>query len=232
MTPLVTYQLEGPVAVITMDDGKVNVLSLPMLMELNAALDRAQAERRVIVLTGRVGIFSAGFDLVVLRSGNYEALEMLRAGFELAERLLAFPTPVVVAVSGHAVAMGLFLVSSADYRIGVAGPYKLTANEVAIGLTMPRAAIEILQRRLTSTHIDRAIGLAEQYGPDEAMAAGLLDRVVMPSELADTAGATATLLGGLDLDAHAATKRRARHHMLLALRTAIDTDFAELRATA
>jgi len=232
MAPRVTYQIEGALAVVTMDDGKVNALSLPILMELNAAMDRAQAERRVVVLTGRDGIFSAGFDLTVLRSGNYEAIKMLRAGFELAERILACPMPVVVAVSGHAVAMGLFLVSSADYRIGVAGPYKITANEVAIGLTMPRAAIEILQERLSSSHFHRAVCLAEAFSPDEAVTAGLLDRVVMPSELADAASATATALGGLDLDAHAATKLRSGHSMLLALRAAIEADFAELRPSA
>src|SRR5258708_31507175 len=98
MAALVTYEIEGAIAVITMDDGKVNALSLPMLMELNAALDQARAEQRVVVLAGRQGVFSAGFDLAILRSGGYEALEMLRAGFELAERVLAFPTPVVVAV--------------------------------------------------------------------------------------------------------------------------------------
>jgi enoyl-CoA hydratase len=222
MAPLVTYRIEGPVAVITMDDGKVNALTLPMLMELNAALDEARAERRVAVLTGREGVFSAGFDLAILRSGRYEALEMLRAGFELAERVLAFPTPVVIAVSGHAVAMGL----------GVAGPYKLTANEVAIGLTMPRAAVEILRQRLTPTHFNRAVTLAEPFSPEDAVGAGLLDRIVAPSELAEAASATATLLAGLDLDAHAASKRRARHHTLLALRAGIEADFAELRAIA
>jgi enoyl-CoA hydratase len=128
--------------------------------------------------------------------------------------------------------MGLFLVSAADYRIGVAGPYKLTANEVAIGLTMPRAALEVLRPRLNPSHFDRAIALAEPFSPHEALAAGLLDRVVAPSELADIAGETAVLLGALDFDAHASTKRRARHHTLLALRTAIESDFTELRASA
>jgi enoyl-CoA hydratase len=232
MEPLVTYRVEDAIAVITMDDGKVNALSLPMLMELNAALDRARAEQRIVVLTGRQGVFSAGFDLAVLRSGGYEALEMLRAGFELSERVLAFPTPVVVAASGHAVAMGLFLLMSGDYRIGVAGPYKLMANEVAIGLTMPRAAIEILRQRLTPTYFNRAVTLAEPFAPEDAVGAGLLDRVVAPPELAEAAGSTAKQLAGLDLVAHAASKHRARHHTLLALRAAIEADFAECRATA
>jgi len=232
MAPLVTYRLEDEIAVITMDDEKVNVLTLSMILELKAALDRAQADRHVVVLKGREGVFSAGFDLTILRSGGYQALEMLRAGFEPAERVLAFPTPVVVAVSGHAVAMGLFLVQSGDYRIGVAGPYKLTANEVAIGLTMPRAAVEILRQRLTPSHFNRAAILAETFSPDDSLGAGILDRVVAASDLDEAARSTAKRLAGLDLDAHAASKQRARHHSLCALRAAIESDFVEFRTTA
>ena len=86
MGTLVSYQLEGSIATITMDDGKVNALSVQMLTELGAALDRATADRAVVVLTGRDGLFSAGFDLAVLRGGGSDASGMLRAGFELAER--------------------------------------------------------------------------------------------------------------------------------------------------
>ncbi len=135
MSTLVTYRLRDSVATITMDDGKVNALSLAMLTELGAALDRASADRAVVVLTGREGVFSAGFDLPVLQAGGTEAAELLHAGFDLAARLLAFPAPVLVACPGHAIAMGAFLVLSGDYRIGASGPYKYTANEVAIGMS-------------------------------------------------------------------------------------------------
>src|SRR4030095_7406809 len=94
MTPLVTYAREDSIATITMDDGKVNVMSLPMLAQLNAALDRAAADRAVVVLSGRPGVFSAGFDLPVLRAGGYEAVAMVRAGFELAERVPSVPARV------------------------------------------------------------------------------------------------------------------------------------------
>src|SRR5579875_2895763 len=127
MGTLVTYRLHDAVATITLDDGKVNVLSLAMLTELGAALDRAEADRALVVLTGREGVFSAGFDLAVLRAGGTEAADLLRAGFDLAARLLAFPAPVLVACTGHAVAMGVFLALSGDYRIGARGPYKITA---------------------------------------------------------------------------------------------------------
>ena len=106
---LVTYRLDGAVATITMDDGRVNALASPMLEELNAGLDRAEADAMVVVLAGRTGVFSAGFDLSVLMGGGPDALAMLRGGFELAHRLLSFPKPVLIACTGHAIAMGSFL---------------------------------------------------------------------------------------------------------------------------
>ena len=175
-------------------------------------------------------MFSAGFDLPVLRAGGHAAAAMLRAGFDLAERMLAFPTPLLVACTGHAVAMGAFLVLSGDYRIGASGPYKLTANEVALGITMPLAAVEICRQRLTTACFNRAVVLAEVFQPRDAVAAGFLDRVVPPAELADAAAAAAAELARLDLDAHAATKLRARRLALTALREAIDRDDADYRA--
>lgn len=232
MGTLVSYQLDDSIATITMDDGKVNVLSPQMLTEIDVALDRAATDRAVVVLTGREGVFSAGFDLAVLRAGSDEASAMLRAGFELAERILSFPTPVVIACTGHAIAMGVFLLLSGDYRVGATGPHKITANEVAIGLTMPRAAVEICRQRLAPAYFNRAVILAEPFTPYDAVAAGFLDRVVQASELQDVARSTAEALAMLDLGAHTATKLRARDHALQALRVAIEADDAELRVSA
>jgi len=232
MGTLVSYRLENSIATITMDDGKVNVLSPQMLAELNAALDRAAADRAVVVLTGRPGVFSAGFDLPVLRAGGAAALDMLRAGFELAARILSFPAPVLVACTGHAVAMGAFLLLSGDYLLGEDGSYKLTANEAAIGLTIPRAAVEICRQRLAPSYFVRAVSLAEVFTPDNAVAAGFLDRVVPASELPDVARGIAAEMAKLDLDAHAACKLRGRAVVLTAIRAAIDADVATVAAPA
>ncbi|CAN5480617.1 crotonase/enoyl-CoA hydratase family protein [soil metagenome] len=229
---LVSYQLEGSVAMLTMDDGKANALSPSMLTALEAALDRAMADRAVVLLSGREGRFSAGFDLGVLRAGGSEAVAMVRSGFELAARVLSFPTPVVIACTGHAVAMGAFLLLSGDYRVGAAGPYKLTANEVAIGLTMPHAAVEICRQRLAPAHFNRAVILAEVFAPEDAVHAGFLDRVVPNAELQDVTRSTATGMTMLDMAAHAATKLRARDHALRAIRAAIEADDAASQASA
>jgi enoyl-CoA hydratase len=226
MTELVSYQLQDSVAVVTLDDGKVNALSRQLLTDIDGALDRAVTDGAIVVLTGRPGVFSAGFDLRVLRAGGEEALAMVRAGFELAARVLSFPRPVVIACNGHAIAMGAFLLLSGDYRVGAAGPGKITANEVAIGLTMPRPAIEICRQRLTPAHFNRAVVNAEVYAPDAAVEAGFLDRVVEQAQLADAARDAARQLRALDVAAHAATKLRARDKTLAAIRAAIDLDYA------
>jgi enoyl-CoA hydratase len=127
--------------------------------------------------------------------------------------------------------MGVFLVLSGDYRIGASGPCKLTVNEVAIGMTMPRAAVEICRRRLTPACLRRAVVLAGVFAPGEAVAAGFLDRVVPAGELArpppqrqpSWPASTWTRM-------HAATKQRVRQLAGYALGEAIDAGDAGYRA--
>ncbi len=231
MADLVTCALDGAVAVITMDDGKANVLSPTMQSELHAALDGAEAEGSVVLLRGRPGFFSGGFDLAVLRSGGPQASAMLRGGFDLAERLLTFPRPVVAACTGHAIAMGAFVLLSADVRVGAAGSYKITANEVAIGLTMPRAAIEILRQRLTPAAFTRATLLAEVFSPSDAVGAGFLDQVVAPDALDEAGLELGGRLAALDARAHLQTKLRARQTTMDAFRSALEADLPDFGAT-
>ncbi len=225
---LVSYEREGPVAVLGLDDGKANVLTPRMLAALNAALDRAEAERAIVLILGRPGVFSGGFDLKLLRSGRFAALRMLRTGFRLSARLLAFPYPVVVGCTGHAIAMGSFLALSADYRIGAAGDFKIQANEVVIGLTMPRAAVAICRQRLAPAHFVRAMVHAEAFDPEGAAAAGFLDRVVAPEDVRAEALRYAQSLTELDLTAHARTKLRIRARVLRDIRRGLAADLREL----
>ncbi|MGO9196403.1 MAG: crotonase/enoyl-CoA hydratase family protein [Acidimicrobiales bacterium] len=225
MTGLVNYELDGRIATITMDDGKVNVFSIPMLQEIHAAFDRAEHDEAVVVLTGRERYFSAGFDLKVFARGvAEESTEMLTLGATLAERILSFPTPVVVACNGHAYPAGAFLLMSADMRIGASGDFRIGLNEVRIGLTLPWFAIEIARHRLHPAHFDRTVVNATMYSPEEAVAPGFLDQVVAPDELRAASLAAAADLAELDPAAHAATKLRARGTALTALRWAIESE--------
>jgi enoyl-CoA hydratase len=219
-----TYELKDSVATITMDDGKVNVMSIAMLSALNQALDQAVADRAVVVLTGRPGMFSAGFDLKTLTAGGPDAQKMLTMGFELAHRLLSFPTPVVVACSGHAIAMGVFIVLAADYRIGADGPFKIGANEVAIGLTMPHFGVEMCRQQLAPAHFNRAVIFSEMYSPTDAVPAGFLDRVVPAADLQREAQKFAAAATKLNMAVFTASKLRVREQAAKAVRAAIDAD--------
>lgn len=220
----VRYHGDGQVATITMDDGKVNAMSPAMISGVDAALDRAAAEGAVVVLEGRAGVFSAGFDLTVLRAGGPSAGQMVRAGFELAERILSFPAPVVMACPGHAFAMGAFLLLAADHRIGADGEFTIATNEVAIGLTMPRTAVELLRFRLTPAAVQQAGVLAEPLTPRAAAGAGFLDAVVEPDRVGEVAQEVAVRFAKLDRPALIATKLRIRAATIEALRRAFVAD--------
>jgi enoyl-CoA hydratase len=226
MTDLVHFSEEPRYCLIQMDDGKANALGFDMLAQLDVALDRAEQAEKVVIIAGRAGKFSAGFDLSVMGQGGDAMIDLLGQGAGISRRLLQFPTPVVLAVSGHALAMGALLLLSADYRVGARGSFKLGLNEVAIGMTLPYFGIELATARLAPTHLNAAVGLAQVYDPDAAVTAGYLDEAVDEEELLPRAVALAEQLSGLDMRAHLYTKNRIREGLNIALDGAFDREFA------
>lgn len=222
--PIVGYTIENNIATITMDDGKNNLISPNMLSQLNQALDEAEKANAVVILTGKDDVFCAGFDLNILRTGVLNTFKMLIGGFSLSKRLLAFPTPVLIACNGHAIAMGAFLLLSGDYRIGSEGEFKIVANEVEIGLIVPYSAIEICRQRLKNAHLDTAVLLSHLYNPKTAVDAGFLDEVVPQQDLQSIAIQKAKQFSALDLKAHQLSKQRLRRKMLKRLNRAIFLD--------
>ena len=224
---MVTLGIDGSVATLTMDDGKRNALSPAMFDEIYAALERVEQEGAAVVITGREGVLSAGFDLKVMKSGGVQAVKMLRAGYALTARLLSFPTPVVIASPGHAYAMGSFILLSGDYRFGIPGPYTYVANEVAIGLPMPRVACEVLRLRLNPAARERAVTLAEEFSPEQALQVGFIDALMPAEQLLDAAREKAASLLDLDAEAHTITKRRLRAETLKNIRRALPLDLGD-----
>jgi len=219
--------IEDGIAWITMDDGKVNALSTERIGEIGEALDAAEKAGAVTVLRGREGIFSAGFDLPPFKRGLEASREMVRAGAQLIERLLAFPLPVLTVCTGHAYPMGAFLMLSADVRLGVAGPWRIGMNEVAIGLTVPKFAVELARHRLTPPGFAR-ITTAPMFTPEEALRLGYLDRVLDEGQLAGAVQEEASRLRALDMPSFAATKARINERALQAVRAATND---EIRAS-
>jgi enoyl-CoA hydratase len=224
MSDLVSYELEDGVATLTLRNGKVNAISNDLIVALNQALDQAEKDRAVVILTGQPGILSGGYDLKIMTSSPEAALALVFAGSTLARRMLSYPLPIVVACSGHAVAKGAFLLLSADYRIGVDGPFSIGLNEVQIGMTMHHAGIELARNRLSNAAFGRSVINGEMFDPKGAVQAGFLDKVVAVEELHDAARTAALQLKKINMTAHKNTKLKVRKAFLETLDQAIEAD--------
>ncbi len=205
-----SYEVSEGVATITMDDGKANALSMKMSGELAAGLDRAESEAKAVLIVGRTGKFSAGFDLGQMMAGPVPAAQLVKAGGALLMRLYELPLPVVIACTGHALAAGALLAGVGDTRIGALGPFKIGLNETQNGMPLPGFGIEIARDRLVPAELTASVVQAKLYDPEGAVRAGWLDRVVPVDHVKTEAMSEAIRLGKLPNKAHAATKRALR----------------------
>ncbi|MFK0087755.1 crotonase/enoyl-CoA hydratase family protein [Pseudomonas sp. NPDC090755] len=224
MSELITYHLEDGIATLTLNNGKVNAISPDVIAAFNAALDQAVQDRAVVIITGQPGILSGGYDLKVMTSGPQQAVSLVTAGSTLARRMLSHPFPIIVACPGHAVAKGAFLLLSADYRIGVEGPFNIGLNEVQIGMTMHHVGIELARDRLRRSAFHRSVINAEMFDPAGAVDAGFLDKVVPAEQLQQAALTAAQQLKKINMHAHKNTKLKVRKALLDILDDAIIRD--------
>lgn len=225
----VTYTLEDKVAVVDFDDGKANVLSHQVLDDLGVALDRAveDGDARAVLIVGRPGRFSAGFDLATMRESEESMRGLVKAGAHFIARLLLEPLPVVAACTGHALAAGALLLLASDYRIGAEGDWKIGLNEVSIGMALPAWAVELARYRMPPSEFDRGALLGQTTGPPDAVRAGFLDRVVAAEQVVDEAKSVARELAELSSPAVAGAKGRARSDLARVMLAGLDEDLAE-----
>ena len=217
-----TVEIQNDIALIRMDDGKANAINFEMIAVLNEALDTAEAEAKAIVLAGRDGRFSGGFDLNAFASlGADGVYKLLDAGAELLLRLYGGPLPVVAACTGHAIAMGVFILNACDTRVGAAGEYKIGANEAITGMNLPVFAMELARDRLSPQHMTRAMIQGFIYNPEGAVEAGYLDMLAEADKVGATALAVAGQLAQLPSKAYAWNKKSIRKATLDRIRASL-----------
>jgi enoyl-CoA hydratase len=230
----VTYTLDGNVAVIHFDDGKANVFTHAALAEIQSLLTRAETdEAKAVAIIGRPGKFSAGFDLSVMTAGPDQARDLLRAGAELALRIYTFPMPVLLGVTGHALAMGAIVLMAADVRIGADGPFKIGLPEVEIGMPLPIFAVEFARDRLSKRHFVSAVQHARVTTPADAVDVNFLDRVVDPESVeSETMAAAHDLADRLRERAFVLTRENTRVSTARAIQAGLDEDMAAFEIEA
>jgi enoyl-CoA hydratase len=207
MADPVRLEHRDTVAVITIDDGKANALSAGVIAAVMAALDEVEARgpaTRAVVIAGRDGVLSGGFDLKVMRSEDRRARgELVTSGGELVLRLFASGQPIVCACTGHAIAAGALVALGSHLRIAAGGDFRIGLIETAIGLVLPDWAVVIADERIDRSQVFRAVVEARVYDPVAASRAGFVDRVVPAGSVVDVAIEEAARLGALDPVAYA-----------------------------
>ncbi len=215
------YQLNDDVAVLTFDDGKANVIGNAFMDAMIDGLSRAQQEAVAVVITGRTGLLSGGFDLKEIEKGAEAVKAMMKMGSNMFYRLFSHPQPLIIACTGHAIAAGAFLLLTADNRIGAAGNFNIGLNETSIGSTFPVFGIQIAKTRLNPAYLTRSFVQSEAFSPEEALAAGFLDEVQPAESVMDTAMELAQRLGKLPSTAYAQNKLDIRKPAIDAIRASL-----------
>lgn len=201
-----TLEIADGIAEVQLDDGKVNALSESMLEQLLAAIAQAAAADAALLIAGRKGCFSGGYDRKLIDAGGPASAAMRAAGDRLTLALLDYPAPLVIASTGHAMAKAAFVLLLADYRVGAVGDFRIGLNEVAIGMTMPVGAMLQARARLAPPWLNRCALQAEYLNPQQALEAGFLDELQPAEELLERARAKTRQLAALDRTAYRETR--------------------------
>ena len=228
-TPLPTCTIDDGVAIISLDDGKANVFSDAVIARLEELLDEIEAgDARAVVIHGRPGRFSAGFDLAEMTASADSMRALVTRGARWWARLYGFGRPVVAACTGHALAGGAITLLACDVRIGADVPAKIGLSEVTIGMPLPRFAVELARDRLTKASFTMSTMGGTVYDPAGAATVGYLDRVVPEDQVLPEALAAARALGALRTGAFARTKTNARSAVIALLLAEVDEDMATI----
>jgi len=198
----------GCVRWLILDRPPANAIDETLLDDLFAAVERARCDDavRAVVLTGAGAFFSGGFDLSASRREG-AVIAVMNDLYRGAHRaLLALPKPTIARVAGHAIAGGLVLALACDYRLGLEADWKLGLNEVAIGASYPKAAIEIVKLRLSHARAAELTLGAALYPASQAVRLGVVEELLPAAEFDAIVARRAARLAAFPREAYAHTK--------------------------
>lgn len=226
------YVVQDQIALITLDDGKMNAMNWEFFKELNEALDRALADKaNVLIFTGRQGIFSAGLDLKLLPTQSLEEQIRFQKTFSSTMmRVYLFPIPTIAAYAGHSVAGGAILSYACDRFAACDGPYRIQINEVANKMLIPSWITLICRSSIPSQWWKEALLHSRAYTPREAFERGIVDVLISEEgKVMETAKALARDMFKLYGPAYALTKKFMLQEAAEKALSVLEKEFLEWR---
>ena len=213
------------IAVLTLARPPVNALDAELCTAVADGLRGPRVDGvRAVVLTGAGRAFSAGVDLRSVVDGGAEyPRRLLPALTDMFRTAFTLPVPLVAAVNGHAIAGGCVLAACADVVLMSAG--RIGLPEVRVGVPFPRSAVEVMRHAVGDRGAGRLILGGETMPADDAVAVGLVERVVAADDLQAAAlAAAAELADRMPADTFAHTKAQLRRDAVARMDTHADED--------
>jgi enoyl-CoA hydratase/carnithine racemase len=182
--PLVLTERHDPgVVLLRLHNGAMNPLSIAVLSELRdrAGEIGADANVKAVVIAGGEKALAAGAD--ISEFGDLDAARTIAGAFrEAFDAIAAIPRPVIAAIHGYALGGGLELAMACDLRIA-GETARFGQPEVLLGIIPGAGATQRLARLVGPARAKELIWSGRQVRADEALAIGLVDRVVAPAEV-------------------------------------------------
>lgn len=187
-----TIQIEynQSIAILKLNRGKANAMNASMINEIIEALLLFRTDEKVkgVILTGREGLFTAGLDVVELYSYNeQQMLEFWKMFARLVRRIVAFPKPIIAAISGHSPAGGCVMALGCDYRIMNEGDFKIGLNEIPFGIVVPDTIFNLYSFVVGKQNAYKYLLEGKLMNSSEALSCGLVDELVPAGHALDKA---------------------------------------------
>ncbi len=230
------------VAVVRLDNPKVNALSKELLRQLEGAAESLRNEPPgAVVITGGERIFAAGAEISEFRSTDDPNEVVTRAEAELIGQhflralnaVADIPRATIAAISGFALGGGCELALACDFRIA-SEKAKLGQPEILLGIIPGGGGTQRLARLVGPARAKELIFTGRQVRADEALAIGLVDEVVPADQVLDRALDKASALAGGAVVAQGLAKRAIDRGLDITLNGGLDLEqqlFAEVFAT-
>jgi enoyl-CoA hydratase len=203
-----------------------SAITLELGQEFETVFDAAMRdEPEAIVLTGTGRFFSGGLDLKSVPTYSPSRQKaFVRVLNRMIARLYACPMPVVGAINGHAIAGGLILTLTTDYRIGPTADSLFGLTEARVGIPFPAATMVVLQAELAPADLRCTILYPHIFGPEEARSRGMLDELQPPAAVLERALEVAGDLASTPADGYRRLKHQVRGAAIRRIEQLIATD--------
>jgi enoyl-CoA hydratase/carnithine racemase len=181
----VSFEHDGGVGTITLDNPPANSYDLSVMREFSQAVDQAiDADvRAVIVRSASEKFFSAGADIKKFLEGDVEAnMEMIRISQAAFKRMAQSPPIFIAHLNGHALGGGLEIALACDIRLANEGSYKLGTPEVTLGLLPGNGGTQRLTRLIGPARGLELLITGRTFSPSDAHCWGLVAAVFEAAE--------------------------------------------------